>query len=192
MDTSIEKSSPMGKRNYAIFLLASRLGLRASDIRLLQFNNLDWDQNLIILMQCKTQKKIELPLLNIIGEAIIDYVRNVRPKSDSKTIFLTVHAPYTPISVPGLSSIVSRIIFKAGIDTKTRHHGSHCLRHSLATRLLYQGTTLPVISDVLGHSSSQTTMIYLNVDVNSLLCCSLDVTPVTENFYMQKGGWFYE
>jgi site-specific recombinase XerD len=192
MDAIVEKSSPAGKRNYAIFLLASRLGLRASDIRSLQFNDLDWDQNVINITQCKTQKKIELPLLNIIGEAIIEYVRNGRPKSDCKTIFLTAVAPYTPISIPGLSSIVSRIIYKAGIETKDRHHGSHCLRHSLATRLLQQGTILPVISDVLGHNDSQTTMIYLNVDINSLLTCSLDVPPVADSFYMQKGGWFYE
>ena len=192
METSIERSSPTGRRNYAIFLLASRLGLRASDIRFLQFNELDWDKNAINLIQCKTKKKIELPLLNIIGEAIIDYIRNGRPKSDSTTIFLTAKAPYTTISVPGISSIVSHIIYKAGIDTKDRHHGSHCLRHSLATRLLKQGTTLPVISDVLGHSDSQTTMTYLNVDINGLLQCSLDVPPVTDRFYMQKGGWFYE
>jgi len=192
MEASIERSSSTGRRNYAIFLLASRLGLRASDIRFLQFNELDWDKNVINLIQCKTKKMIELPLLNIVGEAMIDYIRNGRPKSDSKTIFLTAIAPYTIISVPGISCIVSRIIYKAGIDTKGRHHGSHCLRHSLATRLLKQGTTLPVISDVLGHSDSQTTMTYLNVDINGLLQCSLDVPPVTDCFYMQKGGWFYE
>lgn len=192
MDTSIERSSPSGKRNYAIFLLASLLGLRGSDIRLLEFHNLDWDQNIISLIQHKTDKKIELPLLDAIGEAIIDYIRNGRPQSDSKIIFLTANAPCTPISVSGLSNIVSDIIYKAGIDTKDRHHGSHCLRHSLATRLLSQDTTLPIISEVLGHSDSQTTMIYLNVDVNSLLRCSLDVPLVSDDFYLQKGGWFYE
>jgi len=192
MDASIEKSSPVGKRNYAIFLLASRLGLRASDIRLLQFHNLDWDRNVINLKQSKTQKNIELPLLSIIGEAIIDYIRNGRPKSETKTIFLTAIAPYTPLSIPGLSCIVSHIIYKAGIDTKGRHHGSHCLRHSLATRMLEQGTTLPVISESLGHSNTQSTMVYLSVDIKSLLRCSLVVPPVTDGFYMQKGGWFYE
>lgn len=192
MDASIEKSTAAGKRNYAIFLLASLLGLRASDIRQLQFHNLDWDQNTICLIQYKTNKKIELPLLDVIGEAIIDYICYGRPNSDNKTIFLTAKAPYTPISIPGLSNIIAGIIYKAGIDTKDRHHGSHCLRHSLATRLLNQGTALPVISEVLGHSNSQTTMIYLNVDVNSLLRCSLDVPTVSDNFYMQKGGWFYE
>jgi integrase/recombinase XerD len=135
MDASIEKTGRTGKRDYAIFLLASRLGLRASDICQLQFRNLDWDRNVINLVQCKTKKKIELPLLGVIGEAIIDYVQNGRPKSDSKTIFLTAKAPYTPISVPGLSSIVSGIIYKAGIGTKDRRHGAHCLRHSLATQL---------------------------------------------------------
>jgi len=192
MDASIEKSSPVGKRDYAIFLLASRLGLRASDICSLQFRNLDWDRNVINLVQCKTKKEIELPLLAVIGEAIIDYIRNSRPKNESKTIFLTANAPYTTISVPGLSSIVSHIIYKAGIETKDRHHGAHCLRHSLATQLLGLGTTLPVISDTLGHSNSQSTMIYLSVDTNGLLRCSLDVPPVPDNFYMQKGGWFYE
>lgn len=192
MDASIEKSSPVGKRDYAIFLLASRLGLRASDICSLQFCNLDWDRNVIKLVQCKTKKEIELPLLAVIGEAIIDYIRNSRPKSESKTIFLTANAPYTTISVPGLSSIVSHIIYKAGIETKARHHGAHCLRHSLATQLLEQGTTLPIISATLGHSNSQSTMIYLSVDINGLLRCSLDVPPVPDCFYMQKGGWFYE
>jgi integrase len=192
MDASIEKTSKMGKRDYAIFLLASRLGLRASDIRMLQFCNLDWDRNVINLVQYKTRKEIELPLLAVIGEAIIDYIQNGRPKSDSKTIFLTATAPYTPISVPGLSGIISRIICKAGIETKERRHGAHCLRHSLATQLLEQGTTLPVISDTLGHSNSQTTMIYLGVDLNSLLRCSLYVPIVPDSFYMQKGGWFYE
>jgi site-specific recombinase XerD len=192
MDASIEKSSPVGKRDYAIFLLASRLGLRASDICVLQFCNLDWDRNVINLVQCKTNKEIELPLLAVIGEAIIDYICNGRPKSESKTLFLTAKAPHTSISVPGLSSIVSHIIYKAGIETKTRHHGAHCLRHSLATQLMEQGTTLPVISDTLGHHKSQSTMVYLSVDINGLLRCSLDVPPVADSFYMQKGGWFYE
>lgn len=192
MDTSIEKASKMGKRNYAIFLLAARLGLRASDICRLQFHNLDWDRNVINLVQFKTKKEIELPLLSIIGEAIIDYILNGRPKSESKTIFLTAKAPFTSISVAGLSNIISDIIYNAGIETKDRHHGAHCLRHSLATQLLNQGTTLPVISETLGHSNSQSTMIYLGVDVNGLLGCSLYVPPVPDSFYMQKGGWFYE
>jgi site-specific recombinase XerD len=192
MEVSIEKTSRKGKRDYAIFLLASRLGLRASDICLLQFRNLDWDRNIIKLLQCKTKKDIELPLLTLIGEALIDYIQHSRPKSESKTIFLTANAPYTAISVAGLSGIISDIIFKAGIETKDRHHGTHCLRHSLATQLLKQGTSLPVISETLGHRNSQSTMVYLGVDVSGLLHCSLNVPPVPESFYMQKGGWFYE
>lgn len=192
MGASVEKSSATGRRNYAIFLLASQLGLRASDICLMQFHNIDWERNIIQLTQQKTQRKIELPLLNIVGEAIIDYIRNARPKSRIKTIFLTAQAPFTTISTPGLSSIISHVIFKAGVDTKSRHHGAHCLRHSLATRLLEQGSSLPIISDALGHSDTQSTMVYLNVDIKGLLSCSLDVPPVPDIFYMQKGGGFYE
>ena len=192
MEVVIDRSRPIGKRNYAMFLLASRLGLRASDICFLQFGSLDWDRNIIYIQQYKSKRYIELPLLSQVGEAIIDYIRHGRPKSTHKTIFLSGIAPYEPVSADNMFQVVSDIISKAGIDTKHRHHGSHSLRHSLASQLLAQGTTLPVIADSLGHSSSVVTMTYLSVDINGLLSCSLDVPLVPEKFYTQKGGWFYE
>lgn len=191
MDATIDKTSKVGKRNYAIFLLASRLGLRASDICNLQYNNINWDRNVIKLVQQKTKKEIELPLLTVVGEAIVDYICNGRPVSAEKTIFLTAVPPYISMNTKGLSRMVTALIHKAGIDTKNRHKGIHILRHSLATQLLEQGTALPVISESLGHNS-KTTMIYLRVSVDGLLSCSLEVPVVPDNFYMQKGGWFYE
>jgi integrase len=191
MDAVIERNSPTGKRNYAMFLLASRLGMRSSDIRSLQFGNIDWDRNVLVFKQQKTKKEIELPLFANIGEAIIDYIRNGRPRSNDKTIFLRTRAPFIPLTTTILSVTISDIICRAGIETKGRRHGSHSLRHSLATNLLKHGTTLPVISQTLGHSNTESTMIYLNVDVENLLRCSIDVPPVPDNFYMQKGGWFY-
>lgn len=191
MDEAIERNSPVGKRNYAMFLLASRLGMRSSDIRNLQFRDIDWERNVITFQQIKTAKVIELPLYTNIGESIIDYIHKGRPQSSDKTVFLSATVPYTPITATAFSSIISNIIYKAGIETKGRHHGSHCLRHSLATSLLKQGTSLPVISETLGHSNTESTMIYLNVDVEGLLRCSLNVPPVSEQFYNQKGGMFY-
>lgn len=191
MELTIEKNSRLGKRNYAMFLLASRLGLRGSDIRNLLFSSIDWDNNKIYLTQNKTSQQIELPLLKIIGEAIIDYIQHGRPVSDSKCIFLNQKGN-GPVSLIRFSKIISTVITQTGIDIKSRHHGSHCLRHSLAVNLLKTGTALPVISGVLGHVSSESTMSYLKIDITGLLKCSLDVPPVPDSFYLQKGGWFYE
>ncbi|MCH4242428.1 MAG: tyrosine-type recombinase/integrase [Prevotella sp.] len=73
-----------------------------------------------------------------------------------------------------------------------RHHGPHSLRHSLATALMEQGSPLPVISEVLGHRSAETTMVYIKTDVPDMKKCAMPVPPVSEDFYNQRGGAFYE
>ena len=90
-----------------------------------------------------------------------------------------------------LCTIVTDYIYAAGVLPKGRHHGTHSLRHSLATNLLENGTSLPVISEVLGHGTTESTMYYLGVNIKSLLECSLVVPDVPEDFYMQKGGILY-
>jgi len=90
-----------------MILLASRLGLRASDITRLQFASLNWDINVIILKQHKTKREIILPLLSDIGDAIIDYIKNGRPDNDSKNLFLSLIQPYRPIRVSTLCTIVT-------------------------------------------------------------------------------------
>lgn len=192
MESAINKSRSIGKRNYAIFLLASRLGLRAGDICSLQFGHFNWERNAIFFQQNKTGEDLELPLLPIIGEAIIDYIRYGRPISSSKHVFISGIAPYGPISAANIFAVIDGIITKSKIETNGRPHGPHSLRHSLASQLLEQGTSLPVISDTLGHSSSESTMVYLSIDVKGLLECALDVPLVKDNFYTQKGGAFYE
>lgn len=192
MESTIDRRTPKGKRDYAVFLLASRLGLRASDISSFQFGHIDWDRNLIRLEQVKTKKEIELPLLKVVGEAIVDYIRYGRPKNESKHIFLSARAPYLDIDAGLVCYIINSIIRKAGIYRTDRHAGAHSMRHSLATQMLEQGESLPVISEILGHSQRTSTMVYLGVDIQGLMSCSLDVPPVPDNFYMQKGGVFYE
>lgn len=192
IEGAVDRASALGKRDYAIILLASRLGLRSSDISRLMFSNLDWDANRINIVQYKTKKPLTLPLLSDVGNAIIDYVRYGRPKTALNNIFVTANKPYGQISPMGMYSIVSRHIYRAGILPKGRHMGCHCLRHSLATTLLENETALPVISECLGHTSTASTMYYLGIDVKSLLECSLEVPPVEEAFYNQKGGMLYE
>ena len=192
LERSIQRGSSIGKRNYAMLLLASRLGLRASDIVNLEFYNMDWENKSIRLYQLKTGRPIELPLLSDVGDAIIDYILHGRPKTEIKKIFVTVTNPVRTLKATNIWSIVSRMFSEAGIEVKDRHHGGHAMRHSLATNLLGENVGLSVISNVLGHASTETTMVYLGVDVKLLVECSLEVPLVDKNFYEQKGGLFYE
>ncbi|MDT8402694.1 MAG: site-specific integrase [Bacteroidales bacterium] len=192
IEESVDRSSGVGKRDYAMILLASRLGLRASDIAQLQFSNLDWERNEIRLTQYKTGSPITLPLLSDVGNAIIDYLKYGRFKSESQHVFITCRAPYIPASKSTVCSAIRENISKSRVITDGRHHGPHSLRHSLASCLLKNEVPMPVISEVLGHAKTDTTMKYLRIDLTSLIKCTLAVPCVADSFYMQKGGVFYE
>jgi site-specific recombinase XerD len=192
IENAVDRAGRVGKRNYAMLLLATRLGLRASDIAGLHFNNLDWDRNVICLSQRKTARVIELPLLTDVGESIIDYVKYGRPVSHLQQIFLSARAPYCPATSLMVHYAIKEIIKSSKVNIGNRKAGPHAMRHTLASQLLRNGTALPVISEVLGHSETQTTMEYLRIDFNGLMNCTLDVTIVSDNFYTQKGGIFYE
>ncbi len=189
---SVDRASKAGKRNYVIILLAARLGLRASDIVNLKFNDLHWEKNIIRIKQYKTDNTQELPLLPEVGNAIIDYLKYGRPMSDDPHVFLVARSPFNPMSSSGVGTIVQNAFAAAEIDTGNRKHGPHALRHSLAGFLLENRVTLPVISEVLGHEKSDSTKYYLRVDLNSLKKCVLDVPVIDPLFYYQKGGFFYE
>ncbi len=191
IEQSVSRNSANGKRNYAMLLLASRLGLRASDIADLQFSDIDWDKNMITLTMQKTKKVIELPLLADVGNAIIDYLRHGRPKSDSQNVFLSGNAPYVAATKNMVCAAINGIILRSGVDTSGKHHGPHSLRHSLASAMLNGGSMMPVISESLGHRSTQTTLAYLKIDIRSLQKCALPVPEIADNFYMQRGGAFY-
>jgi site-specific recombinase XerD len=187
MLSAVDRGNPKGKRDYAMLLLACRLGLRASDICCMTFDNLLWQENLIVLIQEKTNKRIELPLLAEVGNAIIDYMKYGRPVSNLSYVFLHARDGYHRLQEPTMHSIVCYYLRLAGIQNlENRKHGPHALRHSLAGFLLQQKTPLPVISEVLGHSSTETTKTYLRIDMNALHPCALDVPPVKESYYQQK------
>lgn len=192
IESTVSLSSEVGKRNYAVLLLATRLGLRASDIANLSFANFDWGKSRITLQQYKTGKEIELPLLTEVGGAIINYLKFGRPRSSSPNVFLSARAPYRPMTRSAVSSAVTQIIDASGVFTGQRRHGPHSMRHSLASRLLEHEVSLPVISESLGHEKTETTMAYLRIDIKTLHKCALDVPAVDQLFYSQKGGVFYE
>ena len=121
-----------------------------------------------------------------------NYLKGGRPIVDSQRIFLTAFAPYRPIEGVTVKTTISTIITNSDVNIVNRKHGSHSMRHSLASQMLNNGTSLPVIAESLGHSSTRSTMNYLRISINKLMECSLDVPEVPVEFYEQKGGFFYE
>ena len=179
MLSCIDRGNPKGKRDFAMLLIAVRLGLRASDICGLTFNNFKWETNIIELRQEKTDELTILPLLNDVGEAVIDYIKYGRPTVDDKEVFLRMSAPIGPMAAPTLHSIVTQYFNKAGISIpEGKKHGPHALRHSLASALLHHNTPMPVISEILGHTDTETTSVYLKIDTLHLRDYALDVPSI--------------
>lgn len=183
----IDRANPQGKRDYAMVSLSAYLGLRSSDVCQLTFDEIDWDNDLIKLNQKKTGERIELPLLPLLGNAIIDYLKHGRPQSNLPYVFLRLNHEKQQLHYTTFHSIVSKYLRRAEIEIGARHHGPHALRHSLAGRLLEAKTPLPIISEVLGHTSTETTKVYLRIALGALRQCALEV-PMTD-YYSRNRGW---
>ena len=172
--SSFDRENPMGTRNYAIFLLAARMGLRSCDIKALEFSFINWTERTISFAQKKTKKHLTLPLPDDVGWAIIDYLKSGRPISDSKYVFIQHKPPYGQYT--DLRNVLVKQMRKAGIETPANKRiGMHCFRHSLATSMLENGVPLPVISQTLGHADITSTEVYLRINVSQLRLCALEV-----------------
>ena len=172
--SSFDRENPMGKRNYAIFLLAARMGLRSCDIKALEFGFINWTEKTVSFTQKKTKKYLTLPLPDDVGWAIIDYLKNGRPVSDSKYVFIQHTPPYGQYK--DLRNVLVKQMRKAGIETPANKRiGMHCFRHSLATAMLENGVPLPVISQTLGHADIASTEVYLRINISQLRLCALEV-----------------
>jgi site-specific recombinase XerD len=169
----IDRSTPLGRRDYAVLLLAATYGLRASDVANLTMDAIDWRGRTIRIIQCKTRQPLALPLTDEVGTALEDYLRHARAKAPYRRIFLRHHAPAAPLSLQGMSNTLRRASNTAGV--KLQAAGFHCLRHALALRLLRQGTPLKGIGDILGHRSTTSTSQYLRLDVEDLRHVALPV-----------------
>lgn len=173
--SSVDRESPQGKRDYAVLMIAVKLGIRTCDIRNLRPSNFDWDKHMISFTQIKTGKDLSLPLPVDVGWAVIDYLKNGRPVSESPEIFLRAVAPYEALQ--NFDNILIKHMRKAGIPLDSlKHHGLHSLRHSLATHMLDEGIPITSIQGVMGHVSAESTQKYIGVNVRQLRACALEVT----------------
>ena len=177
---AIDRDDPKGKRDYAILLIAIRLGLRIGDIRSLKKSSIDWNRKTINLKMSKTGQPIELPLLKDIGWAIIDYLQNGRPATNSECLFVRHRAPFNAFGGRNaFNKDLHRYILKAGLNMPgDQRHGMHSLRSTLAGNMLEIKSPLPIISETLGHQSVNTTSIYLKIDIEGLRKCALDPEEV--------------
>jgi integrase len=173
---AIDRDNPCGKRDYAIILLITRLGLRGVDVRRLEFADFDWPGNRLFVTQAKTGHRVQLPLLKEVGWAVIDYIRHGRPACDCPQVFLRHLAPVGPFSDQDhLHQILVKHARVAHVPvSEKRRHGMHSLRHTLATRLMEGGTPVEQIADILGHQSVQSTGVYLKSSLGLLARCALD------------------
>jgi integrase/recombinase XerD len=168
---SIDRSTAVGRRDYAILLVLARLGLRSGEVAFLELDDIDWNVGQLSV-HGKTGQRGELPLPTDVGKAIAEYLRNGRPQSSSRRLFLRARAPVCGFrGASGVGSIVRHRLQRAGIDAPT--HGAHQFRHGLACELLRQGASLVEIGELLGHRSPETTNIYAKVDLKALRTLAL-------------------
>jgi Site-specific recombinase XerD len=173
--SAVDRANPLGKRDYAILAMAAFLGLRISDIIGLTFDEIDWSKRTLSIIQRKTRKLVELPLMDEVGWAIIDYLQNGRPQSPCRYIFIKHCAPYDELT-PTMSRTLQKYLHRAHIKTPTgKSVGMHAFRHGLASAMLENGVPLPVISGTLGHSDPHSTETYLRLDLSQLRKCALEV-----------------
>ena len=171
---AIDRGNPKGKRDYAIILLACCLGLRCTDIKNLKLGNFHWEDKKLVFTQSKTKTSLSLPLTQEVGWAVIDYLKYGRPKVDSPYIFIRHLASFAAFSEGDhLAQLIQRYMVLAHLPTLKKKRGMHSLRHTMASLLLEQETPLSVISDILGHIDTDSTAVYLKVDIQKLKECAL-------------------
>lgn len=165
-----DRSTSLGRRNYAILLLLARLGLRAGEVVRLNLENIDWESGLVTVYG--KGKWARLPLPADVARAIARYLRRDRPRCACRRLFICNRAPIGGFhSAVAISSIVKRALAKAGVDSARK--GAHLLRHSLATDMLRKGASLDEIGEILRHRSPDSTAIYAKVDLDALRTLAL-------------------
>ena len=161
-----DRRTHKGRRNYSILLLLVRLGLRASEIITLTLDDIDWRAGELEI-RGKSNKIARLPLPVDVGDAIIAYLQNGRPRCNTRSLFVRTKAPYRGFHHPSsVSTIVRRALDAAGITTQLL--GAHLLRYTMAQNCLCHGATLHELRELMRHTSIDTTALYTKIDFKQL------------------------
>lgn len=162
---AFDSGTAAGVRDYALVLLAARLGLRAQEIARLRLQDVDWPRRTLCLQRTKARRSRLLPLPAEVARALQRYVRTARPQQVLPELFVCLYGA-RPLTPGAVSDATAAAFVRAGLSV--RRPGTHLLRHSLATQLLRRGVSLKAIADVLGHQCLNTTTLYAKVDLPML------------------------
>lgn len=177
MFCAIDRKTSIGKRDYAMFMIAFVTGMRSIDIVNLKLSDIDWINGEIRITQQKTEVSLALPLTKDVGEAIKDYILHGRPESSFENIFLTSRPPIGPFGRRGIYSAFNHIRAKAGLE-KCSFHG---LRRAVGTNMVIAGIPVTTIAQILGHSEISSTKQYISLDSTHLKDCALGLEGISGN-----------
>ena len=182
-----KKNNSLSLRDEAIGKLLYFTGLRACDIADMKFENIDWNNDVIKIIQSKTGHVVELPLISTVGNSIYAYIKNERPSVKLENhIFLKCKAPFDPITFKSLWAISAKIYRAAGIRvSEGDRKGTHLFRHNLASKMIRSGVLQPVVTETLGHSDPESLKHYLESDIQGLRKCTLSIKrfPVKKEIF---------
>lgn len=162
----VERRTVVGRRDYAMLLLMISYGLRAREVAMLTLDDLDWKRNRLHVRERKAEHSTSYPLAPVVGEAIVDYLKNGRPEVPGRQLFWRHLAPRSPLTQSAVSCMATKYLHRAGIPVS--RPGSHTLRHACVQRLVDSGFPLKTIGDYVGHRAASSTMIYAKIQIDGL------------------------
>jgi len=171
--SSIDRDARSGLRDYAMFLLITTYGLRASEVVTLRLDDIQWRLGRIRIPIRKTGSELVLPLMDSVGESLVAYLRSARPGLSHREVFLRCRAPAGPLKPTAVTNAFEKWTKRSGLNMPVQ--GPHCLRHSYALHLLRQGVPLKVLGDLLGHRNAESTSVYVRLSVEDLRDVALDL-----------------
>ena len=170
---SVDTATPMGLRDYAMFLLIATYGLRASEVVAISLDDIHWRQGLLRIHQRKTSSPLELPLTNEVLSALVKHLKRTPPPAPFRRIFLRMRAPIGVLKPTAVTEAFQALVRKSRLSIP--YQGAHCLRHSYAVHLLKSGTPLKTIGDILGHRTAESTSMYLRLSTGDLREVALEI-----------------
>src|SRR6266404_1261421 len=170
---SVDRSEPMGRRDFTLLYLAAAYGLRSGELVRLTFDSIDWRNRTLRVRQAKTRQSLQLPLTDEAANVLIEYLRKARPESWRSELFLRGRAPCIPLAPTSVNAALERRIRRSGLNLP--RFSPHVLRHSFATWLMHQGVGIKAIVDALGHRGIDSTSVYLRLNVDELRQVALPV-----------------
>ena len=174
------------KRDLAVILIALRYGFRSGDICRLTKDNFDFVLDRISFIQQKTSESVDVILYTDVKEAILDYLSEPRPSTESQELFLSATPPYKALSRAGIYHIINHAFKNAGIDTKGKHHGAHALRSSNASLKINSGMTYTQAKQSIGWSDRNVIKHYAKIDIENLRMCALEAFQITNGSFFER------